>query len=242
MNKGNKYFWAVMVLGLLLITVLPGAALANSAEPPSLVILVNNPPDDLSIVLVSNDAKPEASVRKAGWEGYYVFYSRDLRAGDKHRFKVTAEGDSFECTLDTPLQGYNNVFTLDLGERKLTPGQYPLRRGILVSIRVALTLIIEGFVFWLFGFRARRSWLIFLGVNLVTQGALNIWLNYGGSLLPSYLLISLIIGEFFVFAAELISFSYLIKEHSPSRVWIYVVAANFLSLIAGGYIISVLPV
>ncbi|EHQ88656.1 hypothetical protein [Desulfosporosinus youngiae] len=242
MNKSSKYFLLVMALCALLISILPGAALANSAEPPSLVILINNPPDDLSIVMVSNDNKPEASVRRAAWEGYYVFYSRDMQAGDNYRFKVPAEGNSFECSLDTPLAGYNNVFTLDLGEQKLTLGQYPFRRGILVSIRVVLTLMIEGAVFWLFGFRSGRSWLIFLAVNLVTQGALNIWLNYGGSLLPSYLLINLIVGEFFVFAAELIGLAYLIREHSPCRVRIYVVAANVLSLIAGGYIISVLPV
>jgi len=97
-------------------------------------------------------------------------------------------------------------------------------------------------IFWLFGFRQRRSWLIFLAINLVTQGALNLWLNNGGSLIPSYLIISLIIGEFFVFLAELIGFSYFIKEHKKGRILIYVIVANLLSLIAGGYIISVLPV
>lgn len=66
--------------------------------------------------------------------------------------------------------------------------------------------------------------------------------NNGGSLIPSYLLISLIIGEFFVFVAELIGFPYFIKEHKKSRILIYVIVANLMSLIAGGYIISVLPV
>ncbi len=60
--------------------------------------------------------------------------------------------------------------------------------------------------------------------------------------MPSYLIFSLIIGEFFVFAAELIAFAYFIKEHKKPRILIYVFTANFISLIAGGYIISVLPV
>ncbi|AET67775.1 hypothetical protein Desor_2171 [Desulfosporosinus orientis DSM 765] len=249
MNKGSrrcllrtKCCLLVIVLCIAILSALPGTASANSAEPPSLVILVNNPPDDLAIVMVSNDNKPEASVRRVAWEGYYVFYSRDMQADGKYRFKVATKGESFECTIDTPLQHYNNVFTLDLAQEKLTPGKYPFRQAILVSIRLLLTLIIEGVVFWLFGFRQRRSWLVFLAINLVTQGALNLWLNNGGSLLPSYLLIALIIGEFFVFVAELIAFPYFIKEHKKSRILIYVIAANLLSLIAGGYIISVLPV
>jgi hypothetical protein len=79
-------------------------------------------------------------------------------------------------------------------------------------------------------------------INLITQGALNIWLNNGGSLMPSYLLFGLIIGEVFVFATEMIAFPIFMREHKKSRILIYSFIANFISLIAGGYIISVLPV
>jgi len=242
MNKTGKRMLLFVVLCALMLSVLPITASANSAEPPSLVILINNPPEDLSIVLISNENQPEAIVRRAAWEGYYVFYSRDMQTGSKYTFKVTTKGESFACTLDAPLQHYNNVATLDLSNRVLTPGKYPLRSVLLVSIRVLLTLLLEGMIFWLFGFRKKRSWLTFLFINLVTQGALNIWLGGGGSLLPSYLIISLIIAEFFVFAAELLAFPIFTQEHKKSRVLIYVFSANLVSLIAGGYIISALPV
>ncbi|HBV88688.1 MAG TPA: hypothetical protein DEF42_19100 [Desulfosporosinus sp.] len=232
----------VLILSMAMLSSLPVTASANSAEPPSLVILVKNPPDDLAIVMVSNEHQTEASVRRVAWEGYYVYRSRDMQADGQYRFKVATKGESFECAIDSPLQDYNNVFTLDLAQEELTPGKYPFRQAILVSIRLLLTLIIEGVVFWLLGFRQRISWLVFLTINLVTQGALNLWLNNGGSLIPSYLLIALIFGEFFVFVAELIAFPYFIKEHKKSRIMIYVIIANLLSLIAGGYIISVLPV
>ena len=240
--QAGKRLLLVMVLGMLMILILPANALANSAEPPSLVILINNPPDDLSIVLVSNEKQPEAIVRRVAWEGYYVFYSRDMQVGGKYTFKVTTNGESFECTLGSPLQRYNNVVTLDVSNRELTPGKYPFRSVLLVSIRLLLTLILEGIIFWLFRFRQKRSWLIFLAINLVTQGILNILLNSGGSLMPSYLIFSLILGEVFVFAAEMIAFPILIKEHKKSRILIYAFIANLISLIAGGYIISVLPV
>jgi hypothetical protein len=221
---------------------MPTTVSANSAEPPSLVILITNPTDDLSIVLVSNENKPEASVRRVAWEGYYIFYSRDMQTDGEHTFKVTTNGESFECTLDLPLQRYNNVVTLDVSKREFTPGKYPFRSVLLVSIRLLLTLLLEGVIFWLFRYRQKRSWLIFLVINLITQGALNVWLNNGGSLMPSYLLFGLIIGEVFVFATEMIAFPIFIKEHKKSRILIYSFIANLISLIAGGYIISVLPV
>jgi len=115
------------------------------------------------------------------------------------------------------------------------------RSILLVSLRVILTLIIEAIVFWLFVFRKKNSWLAFLIINLITQGALNIWLNSSVPL-ASYLVFSLIFAEFFVFIAEIVLFLTLIKEHSRRRTVLYVIAANFLSLFAGGYIITVLPV
>lgn len=242
MNKTNKSLLLVMLLCTLMILILSTTALANSAQPPSLVILVNNPPRDLSIILVSNGNQSEARCRRVAWEGYYAFYSKDIQTNGEYTFKVTTNGESFECTISSPLQYYNNVFTLDIPNRELTPGTYPFRRVLLVSIRLLLTLLLEGIIFWLFSFKQKISWIIFLCVNLVTQGALNIWLNSGGSLMPSYLIISLIIGEFFVFVAEMIAFPILIKEHSKIRSVIYAFIANFISLIAGGYIISVLPV
>lgn len=243
MNKTGKNLMLVAVLCTLMILVLHITASANSAEPPSLVILVNNPPDDLSIVLVSNENQPEAIFRRAAWEGYYVFYSLDMLVSDEYTFKITTNGESFECTLGGPWKLYNNVVTLDLSNRELTPGTYPFRSVLLVAIRLLLTLMLEGIIFWLFGFRQKRSWLIFLAINLVTQGTLNIWLNSGGSLMPNYYLIfSLVIGEFFVFVTEMVAFPIFIKENKKSRILIYAIISNIVSLIAGGYFISILPV
>ncbi len=242
MEHNRKRLLLVMALCALMISVLPVTVSANSAEPPSLVILVNNPPDDLSIVLVSDENQAEAVVRRVAWEGYYIFYSWDIQSGSGYTFRVTTNGESFECTLDASLQHYNNVAVLDISNRELTLGKYPFRSVLLVSIRLFLTLLLEGIVIWLFRFRQKRSWLVFLAINLVTQGTLNIWLNSGGSLIPSYLIFSLIIGEVFVFAAEMVLFSIFIKEHKKSRILFCVFTANLISLIAGGYIISVLPV
>jgi len=242
MNKTGKCLILIMLSCMIMISILPSIVLANSAEPPSLIILVNNPPNDISIVMVSGKNQPEAAMRRVAWEGYYVFYKRDMQADDKYTFRISTNEESFECTLSTPLKRYNNVVTLDLSNRELRSGVYPFRSFLLVSIRLLLTLLLEGIVFWLFGFRQKKSWFIFLAINLITQGILNIWLNSDGLLLPSYLIFSLVFGEFFVFLVEIVTFPIFIKEYKRSHVVAYAFFANLISLIAGGYIISVLPV
>lgn len=242
MKMSIRQVFFLMILFTLIFSFLPVSVSANSAEPPSLVILVNNPPDDLSITMVSNQHQPEAITRRVAWEGYYVFYSNDMKVNSEYTFKVTTGSKSFECSLDAPLNQYNNVFTLDISKRALTNGTYPFRSAILVLIRLILTLLIEGIIFWLFQFRSKRSWIVFFIINIVTQGILNIWLVSGTSLMPSYLILGLVFGEFFVFTVEMVGFNFLIKERKPSYRLLYAFMANFISLIAGGYLITVLPV
>jgi hypothetical protein len=231
-----------MIAGIIMVSMMPMIAYALAAEPPSLVILVKDPPKDLSVVLVVDDVQTEATVRKVAWEGYYAFYSRDMQKESDYVFKITVGEESFELAPASSLKGYDNVYTLDVDAQTFTPGKYPLRAVLLVLIRLLITLLIEGFIFVLFGFKEKRSWITFFVVNIITQGALNIWLNVEGSLMPSYLFITLVIGEILVFAVELVAFPLLIKEHKNSRIFIYVFVANLVSLIAGGYLISFLPV
>ncbi len=243
MNKLRKQIVLFFILGLLLFMNVSQFAMGNSAEPPSLVILVNNPPKDLRITLVSSENKPEAKINKVAWEGYYVFYSRDLRTSSDYTFQVTANGKSFLCNLGSSLHGYNNVYTLDISKQQMTPGKYPFRSVLLVSLRVLITLVLEGLIFWILGFREKRSWIVFLIINLITQGALNIWLNIEAAPMPSsYLIFGLIFAEFFVFLTEMIAFPIFIDEYKKGHIILSTFFANFISLIVGGYIITLLPV
>ena len=85
------------------------------------------------------------------------------------------------------------------------------------------------------------SWIMFLLINLLTQGALNIWLD-GFNPLDGYLIAVLIFGEFLVFIVEIAAFLLLVKEHRGLRTVLYVLLANLLSLIVGGYVITILPI
>ena len=97
------------------------------------------------------------------------------------------------------------------------------------------TLIIEGILLWLFGFRARRDWLVFLIVNLVTQAGLHLWvaenLVVNGSSAFQYLV--LLVAEVPILVVELAAYVFLLKEHSKLRRAAYAACANVASYALG---------
>ncbi|MBF4692001.1 hypothetical protein ISU02_02670 [Fusibacter sp. Q10-2] len=238
MHKFSR-FLVLLVIGIGLNA---SVAFANSMEPPSLLILVNNPTDDISIVMVSNEHQPKAQFKRTAWEGYFIFYSQDMQTDGHYTFRVTTQDKTFECTFDKRLRRYNEVLTLDISKETLTYGRYPFRSALIVSLRVILTLLIEAIVFWFYKFREKRSWIVFLVINLLTQGVLNIWLIKWSTLLGGYLILYQVHGEFFVFLAEIVGFSLFIREKGKWPVIKYVIVANLVSLIAGGFLITLLPV
>lgn len=213
----------------------------NSAEPPAIVFIVPNAPHDLDISFKGENDFTEAKRMDKSFESYFYFYARSLKSTDELIFQVASGSGSYEITLEKPMKTYSNIFSLDYKTGKLTPGKLPWRTALFVLLRISLTLLIEGFIFFLFGYRKLRSWIAFLIINLVTQGWLNIAVS-GARPYDSYLILGLIIYEFLILIAELIAFPLAVREHKAGRTLLYVIAANLLSLIAGGYLITVLPV
>jgi len=212
----------------------------NSAEPPSILIIVPNAPEDLEISISAEDASIKANVTDKVIEKYYTFYSRDLKTTTDYTFKITTGGTSYNISIEKPLTEYNNIYTLNLKNQTLTPGKLLSRSIFLVSMRVILTLVIEAIVFCLLGFRNKRSWIAFIVINLITQGTLNIFIN-GSSPLHGYIIFGLLFAEIFIIIFELIAFLAAIKGDRWKIVF-HVIIANLLSLFAGGYIITVLPI
>jgi len=231
----------ILIVALSMLIVLVSVCYGNSAEPPSILIIVPNAPEDLEVSIGSGNTNMMANIRDKVIEKYYAFYSSELRIAKDYTVRVSTRESSFEIVLEKPLKKYNNIYTLNLADKTLKPGKLLSRSIILVSMRITMTLAIEAIIFWLFGFRNKKSWIAFLIINIITQGALNIWLN-GSAPLASYLIFSLIFMEFVVIIAEVIAFLAILKERGRGRTLLYVIAANFLSLLAGGYIITVLPV
>ncbi|HWQ77572.1 MAG TPA: hypothetical protein VN381_02090 [Anaerovoracaceae bacterium] len=222
---------------------LPAVAYANAAEPPALVVIVKNAPEDISLAIVGDNGLKEARKKTAVWETCYAFYHSSIGDGDKVTLSVSGNDESYKLTVDPQyLNGYNSIVTLDFDRRTLEEGKLLSRSILLVTLRVILTLLIEGLIFFAFGFRRKSSWINFVLINLLTQGGLNIALNNDVTPFSSYLIFSLILMEFLVLAAELAAFLTAVKEHKAARRAVYVLAANLASLVLGGYLITVLPV
>ena len=103
-------------------------------------------------------------------------------------------------------------------------GISPYRAPLLVSMRVSLTLVIEGIVFFLFGYRQKKSWQIFLITNLLTQGFVNIMLSK--SIANAYAIIIYFVLEMLVVLFELIPYTAFIDEHKKIRNFFTCLIAN----------------
>ena len=243
--KRQREMSLIICLLMLAALLMPLTALANSAQPPAIIVLVPNAPDDLVITLRSSDAAPETpwyptSRRQIAWESYYALYDigYDL-AQWPMVLRVEGGGQSFELPIERTSR-YDQIITLDLAKQTCAEGKLLLRTAALIALRVALTLLLEGLIFFALGFRSKRSWWAFIGINLVTQ----VWLNIALSAYHAFSyapIIALIGYELLIFIAEGIAFPLLVKERGVGRRIAHAFAANAVSLALGWWLIQSLP-
>jgi len=112
----------------------------------------------------------------------------------------------------------------------------PLRFLARLAATLIPTLVIEGVIFWLFGFRERRSWIVFLAVNAATQLGLHLvtgaMLAESGWHFLNYFL-TIILQELVIWALEAAAYAVLLKEQSRGRRFGYAFAANIASFVLG---------
>lgn len=237
----KRAFYFAAALFLVFFTMMPATVSANSAQPPALVIIVDQAPEDVVISVVTKNGNIKGLKTTVAWETYYVFYPDDL-IGSYDKLSVSGGGVQYEVAMaQSEVSYYDRIQTLNFTTRNISTGKLLLRSILLVGLRLVLTIVIEGLVFFLLGFREKRSWMVFLAMNLLTQGWLNISLN-GDWPIGTDLILQLVLMEVVIFVAELIGAMVFIKEHRVWRRMGYVLLANLLSLILGGWLIMSLPV
>lgn len=182
---------------------------------------------------------------KKAWESYYRFFYGMVASANPSlegaTLIVQSSENNFECLLpESSFSQYNNLLTLNVENQSITEGQSPARLFLLISMRVILTLIIEGLIFFAFRYRNKMNWIAFIVINLITQGILNALLT--GPNLGSYWIFGFVFYEIIIFIAEIIAFALILKGHKKSRAVVYALTANFASLILGGVLISYLPI
>ncbi len=212
---------------------------ANAAAPPSIMIIVPYAPHDLEISIIPDNIRAERINR--AYESYFTFYLHDMKSSE-YTLRVATDEQYYDTVFTIKPDSYNNVYILDLDKGIFTTGIPASRAITLVSLRIVVTLVAEGIIFWIFSYRKKRSWIVFLVINLITQGILNIFLNTSGNPLSSYLIFILLFAEIWIVLFEMITFSIFINEQRRLITVFYVLCANILSLIVGGFLITVLPV
>ena len=141
---------------------------------------------------------------------------------------------------DSLLKRYRIELTLDWEQGSLEPDEPSLGNVILGAVgRLLLTLLLEGVVFYLFGYRRKGSWILFFAVNLLTQGALSylmsrgIW-NMGVPWLSFWAV------EGYITLLEAAVYCLLLREHKGSRAALCAICANGASAVLGGALLSAL--
>ena len=247
-----------LLSALVFCLILPLPASANSAEPPGLTVLVLDPPEDLhlSLTLTEEGTAPRTWPLKENsvlWENYYSFFGSYQAAwGTENALPATLLVEVGEESFSLPMDAegfsrYNNLVTLDLAGKRLLYGEPWWRQPLLIFLRVFFTLLLEGLVFLLFRYGEKRSWVIFLLVNLVTQLGVNLCICWQYPTVGYYHdalslgLLYYIPLEFCVLLVEMIAFPLLLKEYRKRRAVGYAFVANLFSWALGGALLAVLP-
>lgn len=118
--------------------------------------------------------------------------------------------------------------------REATPT--PLRFAVRLLTTLVPTLVIEGILLWCFGFREKRSWIVFLTVNTATQLALHLFLSTPIVLAaqhPLYYAVVFVPAELVICMIESAAYVLLLNEEDRYQRIGYAVLANASSTILG---------
>ena len=147
---------------------------------------------------------------------------------------VTQSGDCWITDAYTR-HALQSSITLNWADRTASAPSAWLGRLTQFVCTLLPTLLVEGVLLWLFGYRSRKSWLSFLLVNLLTQGGFALYLTvtvlYHG--VSGWSLLFYIPIEVIITVAELLLYRVLLTEKSRSRAAAYAIIANICSASVG---------
>ncbi|MBO4914272.1 MAG: hypothetical protein J5449_03615 [Oscillospiraceae bacterium] len=248
----------LLVLATALMLSIPAAA-AGIYHAPVLTLLVPFAPGDMSVTLTiyKNDKTGQRIIpvklekQRKGWETQYMLrreavYGITTWYGNAYDLKdatVTLEYGGENHKLFIPqelLSERNSEDYIQLNWRSGRMTAMSSSRSLLLALMwTAIALAVEGIIFWLFGYRSKKSWIMFLIINTVTQTAHHAFVS-GVNVNPSSIKVYALLIPVLLLV-EMVCFVVLIDEYSRDKTISYVVAANAASQAALGLLMSVLP-
>jgi len=230
--KNRKKIFLIC-LGLCFVFVL------SSCTPPlpSITVITSMPPKDFDVVLIVNgETEFKVSESRVAWEVQFCFEYYGWKMEDYAKngieyavLRITAHNETFEVDIDAAcFDDYHSVVTLNVKNKNITYGK-PLGRSIfLVSLRSVLGLAAMGSLFYLFGYRKKRSWVSFAIINLPGEVFINILID-GTSIYREaqlWILGCALFYGIFVFAIKSIAMCIAVNEHKKLKTFLYVYIAS----------------
>ena len=160
--------------------------------------------------------------------------------GVPETFRVLAVTKSGEIFCSEPLTRRAYQVSVALDWAAGTVSMPPVwQRYVLQFLATFIpTLLIEGALLWLLELWSRRNVLVFLLVNLLTQGGLSLWFSIEATryAIDYWYFWALIPAELVVLAVEIILYRRFLQEPSDGRATTYAVEANLASAILGFFL------
>jgi hypothetical protein len=240
MKENYKKIAVIIAMTLVLIFILAPICLANSNVTPSIIVIVPNAPDDIDITLNNKSGRVYGYKVDKFMESQFYFYNFDCRKDTEYTINVSYGNVSEVVALAATSGPLLNKYELDYKNLVVKVGVSGKRVALYTTLRIILILLIQSAVFYLFGFRKKKSWLIFLLITIAIQSIFNMW--YSSYAAPVfYMIMILIFGAVFVFLFEGIAMVMIIHEKREMKTFACVMIANLLSFILIGLMIPFMP-
>ena len=154
---------------------------------------------------------------------------------DRYRIIIVTQSLAVTVTEARTRENLQSTVTFDYKTGNLTQvpfWSWPLLLQFMTTL--LSTLVLEGLLLLLFGFKLRENWRVFLITNVITQIILTLstsymFFNYG---VIALILIFMVV-EFLIIVAETLVFAKLLKGRKTGRRVGYAITANLVSFIAG---------
>lgn len=167
--------------------------------------------------------------------GYYI----------PNEFKIIVMQESGEITVSEVIErkAFNSQIRFDV-KSGIAKERSVVDQTLSMFIRTfIITVLIEGIVLWLFGFRSKHNMKILLKVNAYTQMGLTLVIAYSMYLMGILLaLLAFAICEIVIFIVEARMFSKQLEGHTRRRRIVFALCANTASLLLGTFIAAALMI
>lgn len=236
--------WRILGVFLLIsLFFIAQVVLGNAMAPPSFRIQVSQGPQDLKMA-IGDPAEGKAFSRLIkkvkAWDTSFYYYG-NVADYSNPELRLETEGQEYFISLPSkePL-AYEEIYELNFSTKEIKRVDHRPRSLLYAFMRLVITLVAEALILWVMGFRHRHSYLVFLLVNLITQGFLNFVVLK--SAITGYWQMGFFLLEIFIFLFEAILLPAFICERSKPYTLLASLVANLTSLLLGAWILTNLPI